>query len=433
MEYPEKNVVVTQVVELVPGQSRRLDTVLVRYTLHNQSDRPHKLGLRFLLDTYIGTNDGVPFCIPGRPDFLETMEEFDLKHMPAYVQAWERMDLKDPGTIAHLGLKGIDIPGVELEPIDRMRICRWPGHRDQGWEWPMRPINDREEDKDSCVVLDWKDREMAAGEKRELAFIYGLNAISSAGRTNPVMGLTAGGSFRKGGEFTLTAIAKNPQPGQKAKLTLPKGLELASEQSAEQELKSGSGHTLVSWRVISTAVGQYTIEVMSGALREAQRVSIAPGAAPVPRPPAPSDGSAAAYDPTGGYRFVYFGPDGPRVVLRLNDDKQKQYFARVYDLSTGKAITPLIKQDGVVLRAWFSPDGTRVVTSGDVDAKTGGACVWDAGTGRPLSPPLKQGRAVWHATFSPDSKRVVTTTYETARLWGAQTGQELKKVTITPD
>src|SRR5204863_292890 len=66
---PERlmNVEVTQTVEVVPGeQSARLDTALIRYTLTNLGKTPHTVGIRFLLDTYIGENDGVPFTIPGR-------------------------------------------------------------------------------------------------------------------------------------------------------------------------------------------------------------------------------------------------------------------------------------------------------------------------------------------------------------------------------
>src|SRR5262249_44317444 len=56
---------VTQVVEVVANpQSGKLDTCLIRYTLENKDDQPHAVGIRFLLDTFIGANDGVPFTIP---------------------------------------------------------------------------------------------------------------------------------------------------------------------------------------------------------------------------------------------------------------------------------------------------------------------------------------------------------------------------------
>ena len=62
-----------------------------------------------MLDTFIGANDGVPFAVPGsegKPDRLvDTMEIFEQKDIPDYIQALERPDLNNPGTVAHCGLK----------------------------------------------------------------------------------------------------------------------------------------------------------------------------------------------------------------------------------------------------------------------------------------------------------------------------------------
>src|SRR5262249_12121915 len=64
----------TQTVEIVPGVpievapesfKRFMDTCVIRYKLENKDTRPHNVGIRVLLDTMIGDNDGVPFTIPG--------------------------------------------------------------------------------------------------------------------------------------------------------------------------------------------------------------------------------------------------------------------------------------------------------------------------------------------------------------------------------
>ena len=58
------NLSVTQTVEIIPSsQSNLLDTCLVHYRMKNEDTQSHHAGLRFLLDTYIGDNDGVPFDI----------------------------------------------------------------------------------------------------------------------------------------------------------------------------------------------------------------------------------------------------------------------------------------------------------------------------------------------------------------------------------
>src|SRR5205807_661814 len=62
-----RNVLVRQTLRLVPGDvSQRIDTVRVTYELKNTGRRAREVGLRVMLDTLIGDNDGVPFIIPGR-------------------------------------------------------------------------------------------------------------------------------------------------------------------------------------------------------------------------------------------------------------------------------------------------------------------------------------------------------------------------------
>jgi hypothetical protein len=277
MDYPEK-VNVTQIVELVPGQSRLLDTVLVRYIIVNNSNLPRQVGLRVMLDTFIGANDGVPFRIPGRSTFLETKEDFDQKQIPDYVQAWEKADLKHPGTVAHLGLKGIEIGGVSVEPMEMMRICRWPGNSEIRWKWDPEAINQPpDKPKDSCVVLYWAERKMEPKERRDMAFTYGLSAVSAVQSGSTELGLTAGGSFKLGGQFTLTATVKDPKPGQKVTLKLPAGLALVPGESLEQSLGGGAPQEPVSWRIRSTELGDRTLEVETNGARATYKVRITTG------------------------------------------------------------------------------------------------------------------------------------------------------------
>src|SRR5262249_19317818 len=78
---------VTQTVEIVRGeQTDLLDTLLVKYQLQNLDTAPHTVGLRFLLDTLIGHNDGVPFLIPPSEQsparLMDTMEIFTKGNIP---------------------------------------------------------------------------------------------------------------------------------------------------------------------------------------------------------------------------------------------------------------------------------------------------------------------------------------------------------------
>ena len=121
-----RDVEVTQHVEVVRGgQSQRLDTCLVQYTLADkrQSGPTRQVGFRFLLDTFIGANDGVPFTIPGRGRLCDTMQAFDTPPaVPDFIEALEKDDLKDPGTVAHLQFR----LGKRLEAPTRVFLGGWP-------------------------------------------------------------------------------------------------------------------------------------------------------------------------------------------------------------------------------------------------------------------------------------------------------------------
>jgi hypothetical protein len=270
--YPRDGIWVTQDVEIVRGeQTGLLDTCLVKYTLENKGKATPTVGLRVMLDTYIGANDGVPFLIPGERHLLTTMREFGSKDIPDSISALERPDPKDPGTVAHMGLK---LRG--LEPIEHMEICRWPGANAR-WDIKPEPITDAAGGQgDSCVVLYWPSQKMEQGEKRVMGFTYGLATVSSSG-TN--LGLMAHGSTRPGGTFTVTAYVKGAQAGQKVIIELPEGLTLAEGQAAEQAIAADQAgkDVQVSWRVqVGKQLGEQTITVISGPSREKFTVKIRP-------------------------------------------------------------------------------------------------------------------------------------------------------------
>jgi WD40 repeat protein len=114
---------------------------------------------------------------------------------------------------------------------------------------------------------------------------------------------------------------------------------------------------------------------------------------------------------------VVFSLDGTRVIILSSPDSTVQ----VWDTSTDKPLSPLLKHQDAVLAAAFSPDGTRVITGSDDQT----ARIWDALTGRALTPPLRHGGSVRAVAFSPDGARVVTESDQTARVWDASTGRAL--------
>jgi len=287
--YDEQKVVVTQTVEIVPGdQSRLLDTCLVRYRIDNQDSKKHLVGLRMLLDTFIGSNDGVPFTLPGAPNLCDTEMRFNQpQEVPDFIEALERPDLQNPGTIAHLGLKR----QAPFDPPDRLMLGAWPNFRlhDRDarclqektlWEVPLFPIKTLTP-ADSAVTIYWNEKELQPGQHREMAFTYGLGNVAS-GEAQGRLGITVGGSFVEGGEFTVTAYVREPSRDETVNLDLPEGFHLLSG-TAQQTVPplppdASSPNSPVTWKVRGPVKsGQYTLRVRaSSGIAQGQPIVIRP-------------------------------------------------------------------------------------------------------------------------------------------------------------
>ena len=276
----DKKIEVTQFVELVRGErSRLLDTCRVRYLIENQDTKAHQVGIRFLLDSFIGGNDGVPFTIPGDSNLCDTMKELPYeakdKKLPDFLQALEKPDLANPGTIAHLRLK---LEG--LEPPERVTLGAWPNEklrvldRQAGgpstlWNVPLLPLKSLELN-DSAITIYWKEQALKVGAKREVGFEYGLWNLASQGSR---LATTIDGSFRPNGELTVVAYV-NKSAGENEDetltLTLPEGftlLEGTAKQSVPNLPKNArSGNLPVTWKVkAGPATGEYEFAVKSSA------------------------------------------------------------------------------------------------------------------------------------------------------------------------
>ncbi len=115
-------------------------------------------------------------------------------------------------------------------------------------------------------------------------------------------------------------------------------------------------------------------------------------------------------------------PDGSRVVTGGGDEKEGS--AQVWDAQTGEAVTPPLPHAAIVRFVSFSPDGRYVLTATGLNRRGGIARVWEAATGKPVTPPLEHKPEIFSAKFSPDGRRVLTASMDgTARVWDAATGE----------
>lgn len=120
-------------------------------------------------------------------------------------------------------------------------------------------------------------------------------------------------------------------------------------------------------------------------------------------------------------RSAEFSPDGRRLLTTGDDDNvdpttQKAHFARVLDTRTGKVMADMRDLFALGISARFSPDGRFVVTTGFSRF----ARVWDAGTGGRVGDLVGHQDTLSDARFSPDGRLIVTASQDgTARIWDA--------------
>jgi hypothetical protein len=262
---------VTQTVEIVRGeQTLVLDTCRVHYVLENKDDKEHSVGLRFLLDTLTGTNDGAPFILPGAKNLCDTQMEFnDAAKIPGFAYCLENpLALNSPGTVAYLKLK----PGGKLEGPSRVTFGAWPSAqsgepRARGemtmWDVPVFSMR-KPRPPDSAAVLYWGEKSLEPGARRDLGFTYGLGYFSSDKEGK--LGLFLAGHFQVGRELTVLALVSRPAEGQTVTLKPPKGFEMLAgpaTQTVALPPPDGTPVSALTWRVRTTEEGTFPIGIES--------------------------------------------------------------------------------------------------------------------------------------------------------------------------
>jgi len=289
--FDKYKVVVTQHIEVIIGQSGDLDTCLVQYRIENEDNVQHAVGLRFLLDTFIGDNDGVPFLIPGHEELINTNFEFNkASEVPDFLQARESEDLTKPGTVAQVGLKleGLEHPDrVTLGAYPNPDLRRIDSRCDQWmtkWEVPVLSIKTIQQVRenappDSAVTIYWNEKPLGPGKSRTVGFTYGLGQVAG-GEGGGKLALTAGGSFIPGGEISVTAYVVNPQKDQTVTLKLPEGFEFIEGDKTRRVPPAGEASRIspVTWKIRAPRkTDEFKLEAeTSNQLKQSHTITIRP-------------------------------------------------------------------------------------------------------------------------------------------------------------
>ena len=244
---------VAQVLTYVLGAEERGDTIRIEYQLTNNDTITHEVGLRIMIDTLIGDNDGVPFMVPSLPGITEKAVDLQGSQVPDAIRALEIANIADPGVIVNLTLKGAD-----ATPPDRVVIAGWY-HPDMDWDFlervggvgaPLRRGGDQDDTPDSAIGLFFEHQELLTGQTRTITTYYGLGSISSPNDETARLGLLGPNTVREGETFYLTAAIAQPQSGETVEIKLPDMLRLEADETALKNIEpTSAGYTQVSWLV----------------------------------------------------------------------------------------------------------------------------------------------------------------------------------------
>lgn len=206
------------------------DTARIRYLIKNEGPVAAEIGLRTLLDTMVGTNDGAPFRVGNQ----EITYEYSVKgsESPDFWQAFD--SISKPAVIAQGTLRG-----GEVTTPDRIIFTNWGKAADQPWEFALQPGTDfnrlGEEELDSAVAMYWEPKVVNPGEQYNIVIYYGLGGITfSPGQTYLGISAPAEVQYNIDQPRNYTVVMYMEHRGEakaknvKIKLNIPDGLDLIS-------------------------------------------------------------------------------------------------------------------------------------------------------------------------------------------------------------
>ncbi|MHB0939006.1 MAG: cohesin domain-containing protein [Armatimonadota bacterium] len=252
--YQVSDIHVTQELSFARGTSTRmLDTVGITYRLTNTGSETRKVGLRLMLDTMCGSNDGAPIRAGGS-DAVTHATLLNGKDVPDYWQAFD--SLANPTVVSQGSLRG-----KELTVPSKVLFADWGSLADEPWEPALAPgqgfIRKNEADPDTASALFWGPEAVEPEQSITYTTYYGIGDVSiKPGQL--ALGLTAPAEttfeHERTESFTITGYMQNTG-GYAGKnvtmsLVLPAGLTLLDGdlKHAYAEIKP-DGTVQQSWRV----------------------------------------------------------------------------------------------------------------------------------------------------------------------------------------
>ncbi|MEW6557464.1 MAG: hypothetical protein AB1349_08935 [Elusimicrobiota bacterium] len=207
------------------------DTLKIEYTITNLSIEPHKVGLRILLDTYLGNNDGAPFSVPGLGS-VTTDTALTSDRIPDY---WYVFDNLSEPTVSAMGM--LHLLGY-IEP-DKVVFSNWRRLFDSMWDINLksgRIFRVFLGGLDSACAIYWNPVVFNPGQVKKYGITYGIYkpTIKLGDAINVAIGCPE--RVRENMPFTVCCDIENksgeyPLDSVEITLVLPEGVSLADTET----------------------------------------------------------------------------------------------------------------------------------------------------------------------------------------------------------
>lgn len=168
-------------------QTRVEDMALISYEIINKGSASNSVGIRIMMDTKLGSNDGAPFRIG--TDGITSEIKYSKDELSDFWQTFD--DLSSPNVIAQ-GI--LNLPESGILPPDTLMLANWGTLIDTPWEAPYVQgrsfIRTGELEKDTALALHWDATLLEPNTSRSVKTSYGLGGVSlSPGELS--LGITA--------------------------------------------------------------------------------------------------------------------------------------------------------------------------------------------------------------------------------------------------
>jgi len=168
----EGKIIITEIIEF----SEKENYSRISFEAANKDNSPHKIGVRILLDTWAGSNDGVPFRIPFKDNkgFYQPGEVIT-NEMEVFGIDADYFEACELGSQDKIVIRG-DFQGNKSVVPDRFVLASWVSAYESQWDYdpnPFEPVV-----YDSSVLIYYNPVEIKPNASRSVSFRYGLDKIN---------------------------------------------------------------------------------------------------------------------------------------------------------------------------------------------------------------------------------------------------------------